>query len=791
MRSPFKLLDAYTAQDKNVFFGRDTEIDTLYTLIFKTNLLIVYGLSGTGKTSVIQCGLASRFDGPDWYPMYIRRNEDINVSLDQALVAALKSDAQEDVTANVAYLMRRTLRPVYLIFDQFEELFILGTHNEQEKFMHRLRHLLDAGLNAKVILVMREEYIGQLYAFEQVIPELFDFRFRVEPMGIAKVQTVIQESFDKFNIHLQEPKSELLQYMTEQISDPRSGIALPYLQVYLDMLYREVVRRQYGQTPPAEPLPRVEITKDDIKGLGRIDNVLEKFLSQQVKEITRILQGVFPDFPHNGMQFVLDPFATDEGTKRPVHYVRKDDQIELDAEIRKVMPVLPAHALTRALELLEHARILRVREDTIELAHDSLAAIVDRRRTDEQRQLQNVRRRLTNALEEFQKTGLYLNEKQLLSFEEYLPKLQLTDDLRKFIAGSEADISRQKYAERDRAEKEREAKQQRQLARVRGILLTMTLAFAAVAVGLGFRAQYNFTRAEERGIELDSVNTSLQHQFEVTSQQQKAIENILRNVQQQIVRLDSSVSAGQVTRIDLLKTLVSLKILTSNDTLTEEELRTNFARVSNIRTVTAKGQQRNEFFAGQSVVVSADVTPGQRNDLLQVSWFDQDNNVTGTPGYYEVKTGAASQMRISGTFPNVGRYTAKFYNSAGRVIDSTRFSIVEAPPTQFEVKPGNFKIVDRVTGSTPGTEVTSFRSNSTVYYWARIHSPLDEAQVDVVIEHNGKVVYERSWPIGRNEIDGYLLWDANARSFRSPGRYVVYIIDNRGIPIAKREFTMQ
>jgi len=81
MRSPFKFLDAYTVQDKNVFFGRDSEIESLYTLVFKTNLLIVYGLSGTGKTSLIQCGLASRFDGPDWYPLFIRRNENLNESI--------------------------------------------------------------------------------------------------------------------------------------------------------------------------------------------------------------------------------------------------------------------------------------------------------------------------------------------------------------------------------------------------------------------------------------------------------------------------------------------------------------------------------------------------------------------------------------------------------------------------------------------------------------------------------------------------------------------------------------
>ncbi len=81
MKSPFKFLDAYTRRDSKHFFGRDEEIEKLYKMVFETPLVLVYGLSGTGKTSLVQCGLASKFDGPDWFPFFIRRNNDINQSL--------------------------------------------------------------------------------------------------------------------------------------------------------------------------------------------------------------------------------------------------------------------------------------------------------------------------------------------------------------------------------------------------------------------------------------------------------------------------------------------------------------------------------------------------------------------------------------------------------------------------------------------------------------------------------------------------------------------------------------
>ena len=49
---PFKFLDAYEKKDKKKFFGREEEIEMLYQTTFQTNLTLVYGRSGVGKTSL-------------------------------------------------------------------------------------------------------------------------------------------------------------------------------------------------------------------------------------------------------------------------------------------------------------------------------------------------------------------------------------------------------------------------------------------------------------------------------------------------------------------------------------------------------------------------------------------------------------------------------------------------------------------------------------------------------------------------------------------------------------------
>ena len=95
-RYPFKFLDAYTREDQDIFFGREEEIATLYEMVFQTDLILVYGASGTGKTSLIQCGLASKFQSHDWLDLYIRRGNNLNTSFEKALIAAGGEVVNED-----------------------------------------------------------------------------------------------------------------------------------------------------------------------------------------------------------------------------------------------------------------------------------------------------------------------------------------------------------------------------------------------------------------------------------------------------------------------------------------------------------------------------------------------------------------------------------------------------------------------------------------------------------------------------------------------------------------------
>ncbi len=241
-QSPFKFLDPYTLQDREIFFGREEEIQRLYEMVFETNLLLVYGPSGSGKTSLIQCGLASKFKSTDWFDLFVRRRGNINHSLHRELARNAKTSFPEGATTiqKIESLFLDYFKPVYLIFDQFEELYILGSQQERNTFIKDIATLAESDLNCKIIMVMREEFIAQLYDFEKAVPRLFEKRLRVEPMSFQNVRTVIEGTLEQFNIKLDDPE-ERIQDIIDRISDRKSGVQLSYLQVYLDRLYREAM----------------------------------------------------------------------------------------------------------------------------------------------------------------------------------------------------------------------------------------------------------------------------------------------------------------------------------------------------------------------------------------------------------------------------------------------------------------------------------------------------------------------------------------------------------------------
>ncbi|MBN7815640.1 ATP-binding protein [Algoriphagus pacificus] len=512
---PFKFLDSYQKEDKSVFFGRDEEINSLYEMVFQSAVVLVYGASGTGKTSLINCGLAGRFQTHDWLEIMVRRGKDINQSLETAL-ANLGGDKQSVIdkqkwendweeefgvgdksltplARSIKTIYQKSFRPIYLIFDQFEELFVLGTKLEQQTFLESIKGILESRQPVKLIFSIREEYLGYLTEFEREIPQLLRKKLRVEPMNLEKVKQVIigAASFENSIISIKAGEEDAVaEAIFQKIKGDKKSltIALPFLQVFLDKLYMEISGDETRQKP-------AEFSLASVKEMGEIGDVLGNFLEDQVSRIADDLNGKYGTINQELIWKILSPFATLEGTKEPIGKNELFDRLP-EFEQQMVLDVVQAFITSRILRYNDT-------NETYEIAHDSLAKpIADKRSVDEKAVLE-VKRLIKSQVGVKEEARELFTEKQLIFLEPYLGKFKLSEEESNWVTKSRESLKNEKQKEAKRKYEELVKSKKSMFLK---IAVFVFVIIAGLFVYLAIQAQKNAILAEEEALEAKKAN---------------------------------------------------------------------------------------------------------------------------------------------------------------------------------------------------------------------------------------------------------------------------------------------
>ncbi len=387
-RSPFKFLDSYQENDEDVFFGRKEETTALYKALSGVKQLLVYGPSGSGKTSLVECGLRNRFSDADWFAITIRRGADINdsvfTSIDNALdvkimdpVTKKPFDKQMEFGLAVEKLFAKRYQPIYLLFDQFEELLITGKAEEKKIFFNSLNKLISYKVPCRILLIMREEFIGHLSEFEPLCPSIFQHRFRVEKMGRKHVEEVIINILEakKYQAYFNVKDSHgLAKSILSKLPDKRKEIELAHVQVFLGELWDRAQTTKKKNDLPV-------LSTDLIHNNDNLGTVLESFLRKQMND----LEGGY------GERVPLELLAamiTDKFTKLQL----SEAALEQDLVQKKVNCKKPIGELLKELEQRRIIRPIIVGEETqYEISHDVLALVVGANRTEEMKDREKAR----------------------------------------------------------------------------------------------------------------------------------------------------------------------------------------------------------------------------------------------------------------------------------------------------------------------------------------------------------------------------------------------------------------
>jgi WD40 repeat protein len=442
MKSPFKFLDSFTKDDREIFFGREKEIEELYRRVFRSKIMLVYGVSGTGKSSLINCGLSNKFNNEDWLPLNIRRGKNMLESMYAAIVAASLTPKSEYSASEIQFkkyvksLYLDHYRPIFFIFDQFEELFIFGSKEEKSLFVRVIKTLVDSDIQCRFIFVMREEYMASVTEFEKNIPIFFSNRVRIENMDINNAIQAIKGPCKVFNISVEEGFPEAL---VENLSPGSPDIELTYLQVFLDKIFR-LATTDYP--PPGGSFGGVDTTSgegiaftlDLLKKVGNVSDLLGTFLNEQISLL---------EDPDSALA-VLKSFVSVKGTKRQMNI---DDVKDYSQTLGK--PIKES-VLLEMLQNFVNLRILRDKDqhNRYELRHDSLATKIFEKISGVEKDILEIRQFIEDGYHNWQKRSVLLSSSDLEYIAPYESRLFLSSDLFNFITQSKNQLEKIKTKRR-------------------------------------------------------------------------------------------------------------------------------------------------------------------------------------------------------------------------------------------------------------------------------------------------------------------------------------------------------
>jgi len=309
--NPYKLLEPFSGVDRSVFAGRDRETQELLQRLERQSLIVLFGESGTGKTSLINAGLIPCLRDAGWLvvsvrcldePVHLIRRETLGV-VQQAsglTIDQLKGEVEAlGATADLAEFMRRLghyltseRRRLVIVVDQFEEIFARAGELQRQQLAHAIRAIqelpeLRGWLVA--LFALREDYLGQLWswAHDYDLGAAWYNAFRITRLTDTQSRQAIVEPSQQSDAVF-EPA--LVDQVLGDLRNIGDGLVYPpYLQVVCFALFEHGLKHRSATT--------VDIGVDDYEVLGGAERIITDYLDKSLFEgltpvYQRIAEGV-------------------------------------------------------------------------------------------------------------------------------------------------------------------------------------------------------------------------------------------------------------------------------------------------------------------------------------------------------------------------------------------------------------------------------------------------------------------------------------------------------------------
>jgi len=348
LATPYRGLQAFSAEHRSVFFGRDSEIRAVVERLRDDRFVLVAGDSGVGKSSFVAAGVVPALGDAAGTELIVARLVPGRRPL-AALLAALAPVCDIDeaelgrridaAPAELVRILQRRRAPIVLVVDQLEELVTIADSGEASVMAELLCAIASSGArDVRLIATVRADFLARVAALSRLSDELPRALFLLTPLSTIGLRTAITAPARALGWSFESEAT--VEALLESSSGPG---ALPLLAFALAELWE--ARDPASRTIPAS-------------SLGTIGGVAGAL----ARHADAVIAGLLPT-ERIAAQQILILLVTAEGTRAR----RTEQELARGTAIEHTRGVI---------EALVRGRVVVARpaepEATYELAHDAL-----------------------------------------------------------------------------------------------------------------------------------------------------------------------------------------------------------------------------------------------------------------------------------------------------------------------------------------------------------------------------------------------------------------------------------
>lgn len=523
MFNPFPGLRSFEPEEDHLFFGREKEIDELLRRLRSTRFLSVVGTSGSGKSSLVRCGLIPALysgfmvkAGSNWRVAKFRPSEDPIGHLAAALDAPDVLGAKGELASTNRILLEAALRRgnlglveavrqaripshdnVLVVVDQFEELFRFRRsrhiENSRDEAVAFVKLLLEAArqesLPVYVVLTMRSDFIGDCMDFPGLPEAINAGQYLVPRMTRDELRSAIS---GPVAVGGGEIAPRLVLRLLNDLGEDQDQ--LPVLQHALMRTWD-----QWARLPP----DKQPIDIADYEAIGTLQHALSRHAEEAYEETgsdfrRKIAERIF--------KALTDTFSDARGVRRPTSV----QELAAISEVPEsdVIPIIEIFRLPGRTFLMPPAPVPLDSNSVIDISHESLMRCWTRliAWAEEEKTSAELYARLSQAAAWFEegKGGLWRNPELELGLQWKRQNRPTAAWAQRYDESFEralqfldrSSTERERFIARREEERKRELRQAQWAAGVLAALLVIAGTLAYVARKENARAEENLQLAQ-------------------------------------------------------------------------------------------------------------------------------------------------------------------------------------------------------------------------------------------------------------------------------------------------------